>query len=372
MALHRTPDLAVQVFGLRDHCTDSDRDTWGDVPVAAFATRGPRSYGLAPGLLASLGDYGADLGYCAGIWTYHCRAASLWSRRARCPLVVAPHGMLDGWALRHGYWKKRLAAWIYHDRLLRSASCLRALCTGEAAAIRHYGLDNPIAVVPNGIDVPTDTPIVGDIEKPFPSDHKVLLYLGRIHPKKGLTNLLKAWATIRNSPDGGRRSEDWMLVIAGWDQGGHEAELRRQAVELDLGESVAFLGPQFGEKKAACFVHCHAFVLPSFSEGLPMTVLDAWACGKPVLMTPECNLPEGFVAGAAVRIETSPNLIAAGLRTVFEMSADERQTMGGRGLALVNERYTWPEVARQMREVFEWVLGGGPRPGCVITHQHRP
>jgi poly(glycerol-phosphate) alpha-glucosyltransferase len=193
----------------------------------------------------------------------------------------------------------------------------------------------------------------------------VLLYLGRIHPKKNLVNLLQAWALVRKSSPRGRKSENWLLAIAGWDQGGHQAELRRCAQELDLDESVLFLGSQFGAQKAACYRHCDAFVLPSLSEGLPIVVLEAWSYAKPVLMTAECNLPDGFSRGAALAIGRSPQDIARGINVLLGMGAAERQSLGQSGRTLVAENYTWPEVARQMREVHEWALRGGPAPAHV-------
>jgi poly(glycerol-phosphate) alpha-glucosyltransferase len=125
---------------------------------------------------------------------------------------------------------------------------------------------------------------------------------------------------------------------------------------------VVFLGPQFGEDKAACYRNCDAFILPSFSEGLPMVVLEAWAYGKPVLMTPECNLPEGFATGAAIRIETSVDGIAQGLNELFRTPHSALRTLGDNGLRLVREQFAWPKVAAEMKSVYEWVLGGGPRP----------
>jgi poly(glycerol-phosphate) alpha-glucosyltransferase len=99
-----------------------------------------------------------------------------------------------------------------------------------------------------------------------------------------------------------------------------------------------------------------------------MSVLEAWAWGKPVLMTPECNLPEGFQREAAIRIETHPAGLAQGLRALFDMSASEQTEMGRRGRALVAERFTWPKVAAEMRSVYEWVLGGGAPPACVVLN----
>ena len=231
--------------------------------------------------------------------------------------------------------------------------------------MRAYGLKNPICVIPNGVDLPLAAPQRESRHPRLPEGRKVLLYLGRLHPKKGLSTLIAAWSRVR--------AGDWILAVAGWDQAGHEAELKRQATELGLawaegtpqgGEdtSLYFLGPQFGEAKESCYHSCDAFILPSLSEGLPMVVLEAWAYGKPVLMTSACNLPEGFRAEAALQIGASEEKIEAALRNLFRLSRDERETMGRKGRILVEERFDWRKVAGQMASAYEWMLGGGTRP----------
>jgi poly(glycerol-phosphate) alpha-glucosyltransferase len=205
----------------------------------------------------------------------------------------------------------------------------------------------------------------------------VLLYLGRLHPKKGLPNLLRAWADVF----GASLPAPWVLAVAGWDEGGHEAELQRLCGELRLRSadmrtagaaqlgagSVLFLGPQFNAAKVACYAACDAFVLPSFSEGLPMAVLEAWAYGKPVLMTPECNLPEGFAANAAIRIATDRDSIAGGLRELFGASPAALGAFATNGRDLVSRKFAWPQIAGEMREVIAWLDRGGARPACVST-----
>ncbi len=98
-----------------------------------------------------------------------------------------------------------------------------------------------------------------------------------------------------------------------------------------------------------------------------MAVLEAWSYGLPVLMTDACNLPEGFAAGAALRTEPEVVPMAGALRCLMAMSDADRRAMGARGRALVQERFAWPRVARQMKTVYEWLLGGGPPPSCVMT-----
>src|SRR5204862_34815 len=156
--------------------------------------------------------------------------------------------------------------------------------------------------------------------------------------------------------------DNWILAIAGWNQSGYESELKRIAAV----PSIVFLGPQFGSDKSKCYRTCDAFILPSLSEGLPMTVLEAWAYGKPVLMTAECNLPEGFGAGAALQIGTGTEEIVAGLKQVIEMSDNDRRAMGNRGRNLVATTFSWPRIGEQMRSVYEWALGGGAAPEVIV------
>jgi poly(glycerol-phosphate) alpha-glucosyltransferase len=273
--------------------------------------------------------------------------------------------MLDPWAVRNTGWKKRLAAFAYERMNLERAACIRALNRQEAEAIREYGLKNPICIVPNGVDIPSSTSTGDETARPFPAGKRVLLFLGRIHPKKNLMALLEGWSHFQPASASRDTAKQWNLAIAGWDQDGHLAELQRRAAELQIQESVQFLGPQFGEGKAACYAHCDAFILPSLSEGLPIVVLEAWSYGKPALITAACNLPDGFEAGAALQIDTTSEGIAEGLAALCAMSPADRSAMGCRGLALDRSRYTWPNAARRMRSVYEWVVHGGTPPEFV-------
>ena len=191
-----------------------------------------------------------------------------------------------------------------------------------------------------------------------------MLYLGRIHPKKGLPNFLRAWAAVRDRTR--REAGEWTLVVAGWDQGGHEGELRRLAAELGVETSVHFTGPLFGTAKASAYRHAQAFVLPSFSEGLPLVVLEAWAHALPVVMTPACNLPEGFAAAAALDARPEVESLTQALATLFQLDESGRTAMGQRGRALVEQGFTWSNVARQMHEVYGWMGHGRPRPSCIM------
>ena len=348
-------NASVRVFGIRDEESAGDLQKWRPLSVQTFHPR-LRAWGYSNQLVPAMLNADVDILSVHGLWKYCSVGSQRWRRRTGRPYVVHPHGMLEGWALRNGRWKKRIAAALYENQHLRGAACLCALSEAEARSIRRYGLRNPLCVIPNGVDLPDLSKIN---RKGQSESRRTLLYLGRLHPKKNISNLIRAWNQTSKTQRGSR--DRWILAIAGWDQGGYETELKNIAD----GASVVFLGSQFGAEKRECYRTCDAFILPSLSEGLPMTVLEAWAHAKPVLMTPECNLPEGFEANAALRIGTTSEEIAAGLRQLVEMSGDDRAAMGTRGRTLVSTKFSWPQIGEQMRAVYEWVLGGGASPETI-------
>ena len=342
------------VFSAHDAYTDIDAPLWGEITTRTFPVRGPRIFGYAPGLARALEASRADILHVHSIWMYPSVVARRWAGETR-PCVVSPHGLLKPQALRNSQWKKRLAAMLYENEHLRHAACLHALNAAEAEAFRAYGLRNPICVIPNG------TTLRNDVIREQSSRSNSILYLGRIHPLKGLRNLVKAWGTVR----GDAAASGWRLTIAGWDQNHHLSELVRLADQLGVSSSIDFLGPQFDADKDRCMAAASAFILPSESEGLPISILEAWSWGLPVLMTRECNLSEGAEAGAAIIVDRDTNSIAAALRQLFSMTDRERVEMGRNGRHLVEERYQWHRIAGAMTEVYDWILGLRPRPDFV-------
>jgi len=345
----------VRVFGIRDEHSAVDLQEWDPLSVQTFRPR-LRAWGYSNQLVPAMLNADLDILSVHGLWKYSSLGSQRWHQRTGRPHVVHPHGMLEPWALRNAHWKKRMASALYETQHLHGAACLRALSESETRSIRGDGLRNPICVIPNGVDLPELSEGNGKNQS---ESRRTLLYLGRLHRKKNLTSLIRAWNETFKSQ--ARNSGSWVLAIAGWDQGGYESELK----QIAAGASVVFLGPQFGKQKSECYRTCDAFILASLSEGLPMTVLEAWSYAKPVLMTSECNLPEGFSAKAAVRIGSSPDEIASGLKTLVEMSDADRAAMGTRGRALVTTNFSWPRIGEEMRNVYEWVLGGGAPPETI-------
>ena len=355
--------VKVSVFGIADPNTALDVLKWQPLSVRTFEPQF-RAWGYSNQLVPALLAADLDIVSTHGLWKYSSVASRRWHSPTGRPYIVHPHGMLERWALQNSKWKKRIAALLYEDRHLRSAACLRALCEAEAQSIRAYGLRNPVCIIPNGVDLPelTESSALkagSSVLQKFAQGRKILLYLGRLHPKKNVSNLVLAWKQMLDSRPSIAKS--WILAIAGWGASAYEQKLK----DLAAVPSIVFVGAQFGAEKEACYRACDAFILPSLSEGLPMTVLEAWAHAKAVLMTPECNVPEGFAAGAALQIGTSPEEIAAGLKQLLEMTDDDRRAMGARGRTLVATKFSWPRIGEQMQSVYDWVLGSGPTPQTV-------
>lgn len=351
----------VTVFAARDPDTERDLGDWTEIELSLRNTSGPAAFGLQPGLLRDLRAAELDVVHLHGLWTYPSLAALKWSA-GRQPRIVSPHGMLDPWAVRNSGLKKKIVSALYEQRNLTRAACLHALCAAERDAIRDYGLKRPVAIVPNGVDLSIASGVFPRPEWYYrvPEGAKILLFLGRIHPKKGLALLLDALSRLERG-----EADQWQLVIAGWDQGGTEQQLVKQAAELGIAHRIHLVGPQFGSQKNATLAASDAFVLPSLSEGLPMAVLEAWAFSLPVLMTTACNLPEGFAADAAIQLEEGPAEMAEGLRRLTSLSEAQLCKMGANGYELVRRSFTWSEVARRMRQTYDWVLGGRDRPDFV-------
>ncbi len=352
-------DLNVRVLGLRDDAWMTDAAEWSDIPTTCLRVIGPSTIGFAPNASDQLRASGADIAHSHGIWQHTSRVVAQWAMSTNRPYVVSPHGMLDTWALKRSIWKKKIAAQLYENDHLRRAGCLHALCDAEARTIRDLGFDNPICVIPNGIVVPPrDDSVLAPWRNVVPHDRRVMLFLGRLHPKKNLEALIEAWPSDAESPV-------WQLAVGGWDQGGYEGRLRALVKKRGLEGSVHFLGPLFGREKDAALRRADAFILPSLSEGLPMAVLEAWSYGLPVLQTDACNLPQGFRNSASVRISNRAEEMAKDIRAFMRLGADVQAEIGRNGRRLAEQNFCWNGVAAQMREVYAWLIEGGKQPECV-------
>jgi len=358
-ALLRVPGIEVAVFA-SDRAPLAQREDWGQVPLNVFPARGPASFGYAPDLGRALCAADVDVVHVHGLWMYLSIATRRWAADGGRRYVVSPHGMLDPWAVANSGWKKTLALRAYEQGHLDGAGCIHALCEPERQAIRTFGLRNPICLIPNGVELAPDVSFLR-ATRARQGRRRVLLFLGRVTPKKGLTALLEAWAIGQRQPGG----EAWELAIAGSGPEAFVSDLRARAERLGVAGSTRFLGHVSGCAKSVAFASADAFILPSVSEGQPLAVLEAWSHGLPALITRQCNLPEGLAAQAALAIEPSAAGVAEGLRRLFALKPEEAQAMGRRGRRLVEERFSWAQAAQRWSEIYRWVSGVGSAPGTI-------
>lgn len=364
IALRDQQGADVRVFGLIDDATTEDMPNWRGLPIHAAQVAGPRAFGYAADLYQAVRDAHLDVLHITGSWMYPTLVSLRWGRATGRAIVLSPQGNIDPWALSNSRWKKKMAMALFEMRHLRRAACLHAVSESEAYSLRSLGLTNPICIIPNGVNIPRTEDSGGwqpAWAQKVPKNAKVLLFLGRLHQKKNIGALLDAWRSVCVKYGSAR---DWWLVIGGPDQGGYQEELRQQ-VELLQAQRVLFVGPQYGADKDACFRGATAFILPSLSEGLPIAVLEAWSYGLPVVITPECNLPEGVQSGAAIEANTTVSGIEQALRTLLTATEGDLTKMGQAGLRLVASRFAWDRIASEMMAVYRWVANGGRPPRSV-------
>ena len=318
----------------------------------------------SPGIRALLeaGIQRADVVHNHSLWMLPNSYASRIAQRLGKPVVITAHGALEPWAMQHSGWKKQLVGKWFQFRDLEEASCLHVNSLQEMEGIRALGYRNPVAVIPNGIHLPDfqDLPDRSAFRDRWPAlkDKKILLFMARLHQKKGLDHLLKAWAQLRV------QFADWHLVVAGPDDGfqGTACQLIEQ---LGLDHSVTLTGNLQGEQKREALAAADFFVQPSFSEGFSMSIVEALACQLPVLMTPRCNFQEAARVGAAVEVEPTVESTRDGLLAVLSLSNQQREHMGQVGYDLVRAGYTWDMVAAQTLNLYRWLHGSGTRPNFV-------
>jgi glycosyltransferase involved in cell wall biosynthesis len=296
---------------------------------------------------------GADILHDHGLWLPSNHAAARVARRGAVPLIVSPRGMLDAWSLEYRSWKKRVAWQLYQRNDLAAARAFCATSLQEAASLRGLGFRQPVAVIANGVDLPP----IDSLFRPH-RPIRTALFMSRIHPKKGLLDLVRAWSSVR--PSG------WRLVIAGPDENGHRGTVESAVRAAGLAAQVQFSGPVEGEEKRRLMIEADMFVLPTLSENFGMVVAEALAFCLPVLTTRGAPWEDLVTHNCGWWVETGSGPVEAALRKAVELPDSERSAMGLRGRALVERKYAWSAIAASTREFYAWLLDAGPRPACIV------
>lgn len=291
-----------------------------------------------------------------GIWLRSNHRAVRAARRHGARLVISPRGMLQKWCLKHHRYKKLIAWHLYQARDLSMADALHATSDGEAASLKAIGFNRPIIRLPNGVTLPRTVPS----NSPRTGVHR-LVFVSRIHPVKGLINLIHAWADLR--------PPNWQLDIFGPSEIGHREKIEELISLRGLRGSVNVDGALDNPAKWNQLMSADAVVLPSFSENFGIVVAESLSAGTPVLTT--TGTPWKGLTDNQCGWWVSPDIagIKHGLKEVFATPRSTLQAMGRRGREWVQRDFLWSGIGEQMLDAYEWLLNPGARPDCVDHQQ---
>lgn len=292
-----------------------------------------------------IADEHFDLVHGQAIWEPLCHFARVAASKCKTPFISTPRGALEPWSLEQKRIKKLIAMLVYQKRDLNKSVCIHATSSLEAENIRALGVKPPVAVVPNCIDVDA-LPVRKSVE----SVKKQVLFLSRIHPKKGIELLLDAWDAIHES------FPDWNLVIVGNGDPVYVEELHGAISRMGLSRCVRLLPPRFGKAKLDLYGESALFVLPSFSENFGVVIAEALACGVPVITT--TNTPWEVINGknAGWCINLGQEELERTLSTAMSMDMDVLLKMGSNGSEFVHKVFSVPVIAEATLKMYEAAL----------------
>lgn len=295
-----------------------------------------------------------DLIQIQSMWDLPYHKVMVEARRLGIPYIVTPRGMLEPWSLSQRKWKKKLAWWLYQCNDVQESVCVFTTAKMEADHISNLGITTSRAVIPNGIETdsyPCKTSV--DIVK------KQVLFLSRIHVKKGIEILFDAWKRIHSE------FADWQLFVVGNGEAEYIQSLENRVECLGLKDSIKILPPVYGNDKILLYQESALFCLPSFSENFGLVIAEAMSCGTPVITTTNCPWDILNETNTGWCIDLSVDNLEYALREALSMNLTELYDMGQRASKLIRDNFDYRSVARKSLCLYEWLLGGGNKPAFV-------
>lgn len=319
----------------------------------------PRRFGFSLGLVGSLkaAVARAEIVHNHSLWSFPNMAAGLATHSGGATLVTSPRGTLAPAARSRSHLKKSIFKPLQWPAISRAA-CLHATSPMECQDIREFGLKHPVAVIPNGIDLPwlDATDIAAS-----PQQSRRMLFLGRLHPIKGIEFLLSAWQALQDA------HPEWELVIAGKGDPAYVQSLYDMAKQLKL-KRASFPGPVYGQAKTSLYRSAELFVLPTQTENFGMAIAEAQAHRVPVITTKGAPWPGLVTNRSGWWVERTQGNITAALDEAVRTDQASLREMGLRGREWMQADFDWTSVAQQMSAVYRWLRDGGERPPCVALN----
>ncbi len=319
-------------------------------------------YRWSPSLAEKLFPRDFDLVHSHGLWTYTSFLAGHLASKKHIPHILAPCGMLNPKALKRSNWKKLICRGMFQEHVLKNTACLHAKSEAEYNDFRRFGLKNPVAVIPNPIEMPSiHEPLKTEIFRQrhgISGEKKTILYLGRLHPVKGLERLSQAWGTLNQFHD------TWQLVIAGPSENSYLTVLKDRVRSLRCAKNVTFTGELSSSEKWIAYNAADLFVMPSDFENFGSAIAEAMMGGLPVITTNGTPWKVLATEGAGWWISPSIQDLVHTLREGMMISDSERRIMGERG-KILSKRFRPERVVEDMISVYQWLTNNCPRPQCV-------
>ena len=283
-----------------------------------------------------------------GLWSPLLHVSAKVASKERFPYIVSTRGMLSGWALGHKAWKKKLAWMFYQESDLQRAECLVASSEFELRDITARLPDARVEVIPNGCDARPQRTRSSERTRSLAPGVRWALALGRLHRVKGYAELIQAWANLR--PTG------WKLAIAGPDEDGYRSKLEELIHKLQLQEAVVMLGEVDDLQKWTLLDQCELLVAPSKAENFGMAIAEALQSGTPVITTTGTPWRELQEFDCGWWIEPDVVALERALEEATRMDAGVLRAKGARGQRLVEEKYSWDEVASRTVRLYQAII----------------
>ena len=315
------------------------------------------SWSLTKWLFQHVTDY--DLVHSIAVFSIPNLIAHWLCQLNNIPYIMNPQGMLEPWALSYKAWKKRTYYNLIEKPILQRANAIQMLSSSEAKNVEPLNLKAPTIIIPNGLHR-NDFEKLPDPEffyQQFPNTRNktLILFLGRIDPKKGLDLLSTAFSKIH------AQFPETHLILAGPDNIGFLPTAKNYFANLGCLEAVTFTGMLTGSFKYAALAAAKIYVAPSYSEGFSMSVLEGMASGLPCVITTGCNFPEAAKANAAYVVDIDADAIANALNQCLQ-SPQQANEMGTRARQLIFEQYTWDSIANKLIQVYTNIIQNKPIP----------
>ena len=302
-----------------------------------------------------LADERFELIQIQSVWEMPYHKVMVEARKLNIPYIVTPRGMLEPWSLSQKKWKKRLAWWLYQRNDVQKSACVFTTAKMEAEHVSALGITTCKAVIPNGIET-VGYPCKSSIE----GVKKQVLFLSRVHVKKGIELLFEAWKRIL--PD----YVDWQLLVIGNGEAEYIHSLENRVESLGLKDSIKILPPVFGNDKIQLYQESALFCLPSYSENFGMAIAESMSCGTPVITTTNCPWEILNETKTGWCIDLSVDNLEYALREALTMNPTELYDMGQKASKLIYDNFDYRSVTRKTLRLYEWLLNGGEKPEFVI------